>query len=224
MRASISSRALCAALCDVVADCLPPVGGAVLRTPAFGRGSGLAVLRLRSCMATSPWAPDGVGFRFSSGWLRWRVPRRTSPPGWASPRSAVGVSLVAGSRGSALGGGRFPLPVSLALLAGPPPRAPAGCGIACAKGEVNAVCAAVLPRSSFVRGLVLVPCGTSCCSFGTVLTLGLSGRGGVLNPSSREGGWPQRGLSAGVASFGTVCGGVVGTGSQIAILGFKTLK
>ena len=190
LRASLSSRSLRAALCEVVVARLPAPGGAVLRPPVPGCGSGLSVLCLRPCMATSPCAPDGVGFRFSSGWLRWRVPRRTPPLGWASLFSAVGAPLAAGSRVSAVGGGRPPPPASLAPLVGPLPLpAPVGCGIACANGEVNEVCAAVLPRSSFVRGLVLVPCGTSCCSFGVAFTPGLSGRGGVLNSFSKGGGW-----------------------------------
>ena len=131
LRASCFSRSLRAALCEVVVACLPPPGGAVLRLPLPGRGSGLVVLCLRPCMATSPCAPDGVGFRFSSGWLRWRVPRRTSPLGWVSLRSVVGAPLVAGSRGSVVEGGRPPLPASLAPLAGPLPLpAPVGYCIA----------------------------------------------------------------------------------------------
>lgn len=226
MRASRSSCALRDVLCEGVADFLPPVGGSEPRPcVTSGGGSGVAVLRLRPCIISSAWAPDGVGFRTSSGLLRWRVPRRTSSHGWASLCSAAGLLLVVGPRGPVLGGARPPPLAFLAPLAvSPPSPAPAGCGIACANGEVNDVCAAVLPRSSSVRGLVLGLRCTSCCWSGPVLTLGLSGRGGVLSSSSKAGGWPMCGPSAGVASFGTVGGGVVGTGSETAISGFKTLK
>lgn len=148
------------------------------------------------------------------------------------------MSLVAGSRRPAFGEGRPPFRASLALLAALSPLlAPVGCGIACAKGEVNAACATVLLRSSFVRGLVLELCCTLCSWFGTASTRGLSGRWGVFAPSSGEDEPPLSGPSARAVNFGAadwgvagtgrqtaILGGVAGTGRQTAILGLKMLK